>query len=111
MANVFKPDYVSGVLVNDKRVGRIRGTLSQEHLGWRPTPSPRVPDIVVNFASVSAGCRLPMTCTFAIADTLLEEGDDISGAFSRADTWTFMAARGPDFRAAFTDRIPARMRM
>lgn len=103
---LFKHDYVSGVFVNEKRVGRIRGALSQEHLGWHDDRGGR-PDIVVNFASVSAGCRLPMTCTFAIADTPLEEGDDIQGAFSRADTWTFTAARGPDFRAAFIDRVPA----
>jgi hypothetical protein len=29
------------------------------------------------------------------------------GSFSRADTWNFMAARGPDFRAGFIDPLPA----
>ena len=29
------------------------------------------------------------------------------GSFSRADTWNFMAARGPDFRSRFTDPLPA----
>jgi hypothetical protein len=29
------------------------------------------------------------------------------GSFSRADTWNFMAARGPDFRAGFVDPLPA----
>jgi hypothetical protein len=104
---ILKHDYVSGVFVNEKRVGPIRGTLSQAHLGWSISDSAPLPDIVVNFASVSAGCRLPMTCAYAIADTPLEEGDDIRGAFSRADTWTFMAARGPDFRAGFIDPLPA----
>jgi hypothetical protein len=104
---LFQHDYVSGVFVNEKRVGRIRGALSQDYLGWRASRNWRAPDIVVNFASVSAGCRLPMTCAFAIADTPLEEGDDILGAFSRADTRTFMAARGPDFHAGFIDRFPA----
>lgn len=104
---LFKQDYVSGMFVNEKRVGRIRGALSQEYLGWPNAGDARVPDIVVNFASVTSGCQLPMTCAFAIADTPLEEGDDILGAFSRADTWTFMAARGPDFRRKLLDRVPA----
>ena len=29
------------------------------------------------------------------------------GSFSRADTWNFMAARGPDFRTGFRDPLPA----
>jgi hypothetical protein len=29
------------------------------------------------------------------------------GAFSRADTWNFMAARGPDFKTSEVDRLPA----
>jgi hypothetical protein len=29
------------------------------------------------------------------------------GSFSRADTWNFMAARGPDFRTHYTDELPA----
>ena len=29
------------------------------------------------------------------------------GSFSRADTWTFMAARGPDFRERYVDELPA----
>jgi hypothetical protein len=29
------------------------------------------------------------------------------GSFNRADTWNFMAARGPDFRAGFVDPLPA----
>jgi hypothetical protein len=29
------------------------------------------------------------------------------GSFSRADTWNFMAASGPDFREHFRDALPA----
>jgi hypothetical protein len=29
------------------------------------------------------------------------------GSFSRADTWNFMAARGPDFRTHYIDELPA----
>jgi hypothetical protein len=97
---LFAQDYVSGVFVNEKRVGRIRGALSLKYLGWGDRDGAPLPDIVVNFASVTGGCRRLMTCVFAIADTPLEEGDDIQGAFSRADTWTYMAARGPTFAAS-----------
>ena len=29
------------------------------------------------------------------------------GSFSRADTWNFMAATGPDFRKGYVDKLPA----
>ena len=34
-------------------------------------------------------------------------GGGMHGSFSRADTWNFMAARGPDFRERYTDDLPA----
>jgi hypothetical protein len=42
-----------------------------------------------------------------IADTTLLQGQGMHGSFNRADTWNFMAARGPDFRAGFVDPLPA----
>jgi hypothetical protein len=104
---VLRHDYVSGVFINERRIGRLPGALSLAHIGWTETSGARLPDIVVNFASVNMGCDRPMTCVAAIADTPLEERDEIVGAFSRADTWTFMAARGPDFQTRVIDRIPA----
>jgi hypothetical protein len=76
----------------------------------RITPSGRLdgdqPDIVVAFASISDGCDKPIACVAVIADTPLAEGEGISNSFSRAGTWTFMAARGPDFQQRMTDWAP-----
>jgi hypothetical protein len=104
-------DYLSGIFVDESRFGRIPGALSTAEIaiGGGSAVMPR-PAIVVNFASrVVADCRYsePTLCTAEIADTSLVQGQGMHGSFSRADTWNFMAARGPDFRAGFTDPLPA----
>lgn len=63
--------------------------------------------MVIAFASVTEGCRRAVTCTSVIADTPLPEGEGISNVFNREGTWTFMAARGPDFQSALINRSPA----
>jgi hypothetical protein len=103
-------DYVSGVFVDNGRFGEIPGTLSTEVIGVgggrAVTPHP---DIVVNFSSkLIPGCTLKQSlCAEEVADTSLMEGQGMHGSFSRADTWNFMAARGPDFRSGFVDELPA----
>jgi len=66
-----------------------------------------VPAIVVNFASFGTGCARPVRCTAVVADTSLQTGQGMHGSFSRAETWNFMAARGPDFRRQYVDPLPA----
>ena len=104
-------DYVSGVFVDEHRFGRIPGTLPTEAIGVgggrAVTPHP---DIVVNFASIHIpGCKrdIESLCAAEVADSTLQQGQGMHGSFSRADTWNFMAARGPDFRSAFVDELPA----
>lgn len=104
-------EYLSGIFVDESRFGRIPGALSTAEIdiggGNAVTPHPA---IVVNFASrVVADCRYsePTLCTAEIADTTLLQGQGMHGSFNRADTWNFMAARGPDFRAGFVDPLPA----
>jgi hypothetical protein len=104
---VFQFSYTSGVFVNEVRLGRPPGTLPLKHLGWGTDGTAPIPDIVVAFASVGMHCDEPTLCTHAIADTLLKEGEVLRGAFSRADTWNFMAARGPDFRVRFRSATAA----
>jgi hypothetical protein len=104
---LFQQDYVSGVFLDEKRVGRMHGALSLKHIGWEGDADWQAPAIVVNFVSVNAGCTHPTACTLVVADTPLSDGDDIAGAFSRADTWNFMAARGPDFQSRLISRAPA----
>ena len=110
VAALLEHDYVSGVFVDHGRFGDVPGALSTEVIGVgggdARTPHPA---IVVNFASrVIPGCQreLPL-CTAIIADTSLWEGQGMHGSFSRSDTYNFMAARGPDFRARYDDRLPA----
>jgi hypothetical protein len=104
---VFQFSYTSGVFVNEIRLGRPRGTLPLKHIGWSSSPEALFPDIVVTFASVGLQCGEPALCTHAIADTMLKEGQVLQGSFSRADTWNFMAARGPDFRSRLNSAVPA----
>lgn len=107
---LLKHNYISGVFVDKGRFGEIPGALSTEDIGLgggeAVTPHP---DIVVNFASaLIPGCKLgPSLCAEEIADTVLVEGQGMHGSFSRADTWNFMAARGPDFKSGFSDELPA----
>ncbi len=65
------------------------------------------PDIVVNFQSKVLACGHPTICALSMADTPVQEGQDMAVGFSRAETASFMAARGPDFREAFSSRTPA----
>jgi hypothetical protein len=104
---LFSQDYVSGVFVNEKRVGRFDGALSLKHLAAHDETGERLPDIVVNFVSSTMNCGHPTICAVAIADTPTHEGHDIAVGLSRAETSNFMAARGPDFRANFISRAPA----
>ena len=99
-------DYVSGLFVDEARVGAIAGALSTRSIevaGSAVTPHPA---IVVNFQSFTTGCEQPTLCTAMVADTILQQGQGMHGSFSRADTWNFMAARGPDFRTQFVDHAP-----
>jgi hypothetical protein len=102
---LFEQDYVGGLFVDEARVGRIRGTLSVEHLGW--SAKGRKPVIVVSFASMSADCDRRMVCTWTVADTVQDDGETFYLAMNRAMTSNFMAARGPDFQRRVVSRLPA----
>jgi Type I phosphodiesterase / nucleotide pyrophosphatase len=99
-------DYVSGLFVDTARFGTIPGALSLNEIGLRGSAITPIPAVVVNFASFSTGCNSPTACTAAVADTTLQQGQGMHGSFSRADTWNFVAARGPDFRTRFVDPLP-----
>lgn len=103
---LFHEDYVSGIFVNEK-LGRYPGTLSLSDIGLTGNAHTPMPAIVVNFKSSYSACRQPITCSVEIADTPLQQGQGMHGNFNRADTYPFMAAMGPDFKNAYTDRIPS----
>lgn len=102
---LFEQDYLGGVFLNERRVGKARGTLPLDELSRADEED--LPDIVVAFATSHDGCANRDLCTSVIADTPLPEGEGIINSFNRAGTRTFMAARGPDFRAMWTNDAPA----
>jgi len=108
-ATLVKHDYVSGLFVDTARFGDIPGALSLEDIGLRGSARTPTPAIVVNFTSFVTDCgrSVPELCGVEVADTGLEQGQGMHGSFSRADTWNFMAARGPDFRKNFVSPVPA----
>ncbi len=99
-------DYTSGIFVNDM-LGSYPATLPLSRIGLMGNARTPAPAIVVSFRSFSTGCATPVLCTAEIADTVLQQGQGMHGSFSRADTWNFMAASGPDFRRDFRDYLPA----
>jgi hypothetical protein len=98
-------DYVSGLLVNDS-LGQIPGTLPFSAINLKGQSVTPVPSIVVNFRTFDTGCGKPFNCAAEVADTVLQQGQGQHGSFSRADTFNFMAALGPDFKRRFNDPAP-----
>jgi hypothetical protein len=99
-------DYVSGLFVDDA-LGKPPGTLPLSAIGLKGSALTPPPAIVVNFRSFSTGCVRAVLCTAEVADTSFQQGQGMHGSLSRADTWNFMAATGPDFRKKYVDKMPA----
>jgi len=103
-------DYVSGLFVDDEQIGPVAGALALRDIGLSGRAKTPRPAIVVNFRTyLDNSCGKPevLLCAREIADTTLAVGGGMHGSFSRADTWNFMAARGPDFRDHYIDELPA----
>ncbi|MEB0139809.1 MULTISPECIES: alkaline phosphatase family protein [unclassified Undibacterium] len=105
IAALLTQDYVSGLFV-DSRLGKFPGTLTLSDINLQGTAVTPMPAIVVNFKSFSTGCAQPYTCAVEISDTGLQQGQGMHGSFSRADTFNFTAAYGPDFKQKFLDTAP-----
>ncbi len=99
-------DYVSGIFVDDD-LGRLDGTLPLSSIGLKGSALTPYPAIAVSFRTDAIGCSVPTNCAVEIADTVLQQGQGMHGTFSRADTYNFMAAAGPDFRKRYRDPAPA----
>jgi hypothetical protein len=98
-------DYVSGLFVDDD-LGPFPGTLPLSTISLKGKAVTPQPSIVVSFRSYASGCAEPTTCSVAVADTVLRQGQGMHGSFSRGDTMNFMAAIGPDFKTGFVDLLP-----
>ena len=97
--------YTGAIFVRDD-LGPVPGTLPTSAIGMRGSALTPPPAIIVSFRSFSTGCADPEICGAEVADTELQQGQGIHGAFGRADTHNFMAAIGPDFRSGFRDPAP-----
>lgn len=101
----LRQDYVGGIFV-DPKFGRIPGTIPLSDVGLVGSARTPHPAIVISFRSYSSGCDSPFRCGVELADSSYGQGQGMHGAFSRADTFNFMAATGPDFRKGFVDPAP-----
>jgi hypothetical protein len=99
-------DYTGAIFVRDD-LGEVPGALPTSAIGLAGGALTPKPAIVVSFRSFAGACADPELCGLEIADTELQEGQGIHGAFGRQDTHNFMAAAGPDFRKGFADPAPA----
>lgn len=100
-----RQDYVGAIFVNDA-LGAIPGTLPMSRIGLIGSARTPQPSIAISFKSFSAGCADPELCGVEVADSSQQQGQGIHGTLSRQDTHNFMAAIGPDFKAAFVDTAP-----
>ena len=98
-------DYVSAIFVDDD-LGPIPGTLPSSLIGMKGASLTPTPSILVGFRSFAGDCPRPTNCVVEVADTELQQGQGIHGAFHRGDTFNFMAAVGPDFKAGYVDPDP-----
>ncbi len=105
IAALLEQDYVSGLFVDD-RLGNFPGTLPLSQIGLKGKAVTPTPSIVVNFRSYASGCDESANCSIEVADTVLRQGQGMHGSFGRGDILNFMAAIGPDFKAAYADPLP-----
>lgn len=103
---VMQEDYISGIFVRDD-LGMIPGALPLSAIGLKGAAVTPAPALIVSFKSFATGCDQPLKCTVEVADTSLEQGQGMHGSFSRADTYNFQAAIGPDFKQKFVDTAPS----
>ncbi|HWA63378.1 MAG TPA: alkaline phosphatase family protein [Caulobacteraceae bacterium] len=105
VAALAAEDYTAAIFAADD-LGPIPGTLPTSAIGLKGSARTEAPAIVVSFRSWSGACPRLDACAVEVADTDLQQGQGIHGAFQRGDTRNFMAAVGPDFRRGFVDRTP-----
>lgn len=98
-------DYTGGIFVDDA-YGEAPGTLPLSAIGLGGSAALPTPAVVLNLRSFATDPGNRFMTAVEIADTGLQQGQGIHGGFGRADTFNFMAAAGPDFKAGFVDIAP-----
>jgi predicted AlkP superfamily pyrophosphatase or phosphodiesterase len=104
-----KQDYVSGLFADDD-FGSIPEALKLSDINLKGSALTPTPAVVVNFRTWATDNSSPASAAQSeveIADTAFQqEGQGMHGSFGRGDTFNFMAAIGPDFKAGFNDQAP-----
>jgi hypothetical protein len=100
-----RQDYISGLFTDDT-FGEIPGALPLSAIYLKGSASLPEPAVVINFRSFATNPSDPVNSAVTVVDNVLQEGQGQHGSFSRADTYNFMAAFGPDFKSAFVDNAP-----
>ncbi|HKW94744.1 MAG TPA: alkaline phosphatase family protein [Methylomirabilota bacterium] len=98
-------DYTGGIFVDDA-YGRVPGALPLSAINLKGSAALPTPAVVLNFRSFPTDPANRLLTMVEIADTGLQQGQGMHGSFSRADTFNFMAATGPDFKRGFVDHAP-----
>jgi Type I phosphodiesterase / nucleotide pyrophosphatase len=99
--------YVDALFVDDRVGKRIPGALPLSAINLAGRALTPTPTIVVGFKTFATDPNSPLDHAVEIADTTLQQGQGMHGSFGRADTFNYMAARGPHFKAGFVDRDPS----
>ncbi|HEX2788961.1 MAG TPA: alkaline phosphatase family protein [Steroidobacteraceae bacterium] len=104
-------DYVGALFVDDQ-YGALPGALPLSSIALLGSSKLPRPAIVVSFRTFvldakQAASGNPLQNAVQIADTALQQGQGMHGSFGRDNTFNFMAATGPDFKAKYRDPMPA----
>jgi hypothetical protein len=104
-------DYVGALFVDDQ-YGALPGALALTSIALEGSARLPRPSMVVSFRTFAldaqqTGLQDALQNAVLIADSSLQQGQGMHGSFGRDNTFNFMAAIGPDFKAHFRDPLPA----
>jgi hypothetical protein len=105
VAFLSQQDYVGAIFV-DSTYGELPGTLPLTAIELEGSAQLPLPAIAVSFKTFPTDAANPLMNAVQIADTALQEGQGMHGSFGRDNTFTNMAAIGPDFKRGYVDRAP-----
>jgi arylsulfatase A-like enzyme len=97
-------DYVGALFVDDQ-YGKLPGALRLSDIALHGSSKLPRPAIVVGYKTFTLDSSLQSAVQ--IADSTLQQGQGMHGSFGRDNTFNFMAAIGPDFKAQYRDSLPA----
>jgi hypothetical protein len=105
VAFLARQDYTGGLFVDDS-YGPIPGALPSSSIRLIGSSQIPTPTIAIAFKTFPMDSKNPIMSEVEIADYPLQHGQGMHGSFGRSNTFQFMAAMGPDFKAQFADRAP-----